>query len=125
MLQFIYTTKLNSQKNRRKFMDCLDSVYHRLSSLNLASNMSDYSNRWLGMERSYYRNKLCKRRSASARVYGQLARRLMQEAAARRIKGEASIARDFSNLASACITEVIYANNNQSAHTKDSKYAHQ
>ncbi len=91
-------------------MDCLDSVYQNLSNLNLADSMSDYSNRWLGMERSYYRNKLCKSRSASAKVYGRLARRLMQEAAERRLKGEIKQANNFSNLASACITAVIYAN---------------
>jgi hypothetical protein len=94
-------------------MDCIDNVYQRLSKLNLAHSMSYYSNHWLGMEKSYYRNKLCKRRSASARVYGRLAKRLMQEAAARRMMGQKTQAKEISELASACINAILLANDNE------------
>ena len=42
-------------------MDYIDTIYGQLSSLNLAASKTEYSRRWLGMEGSYYRNKLSKR----------------------------------------------------------------
>ena len=88
-------------------MDYIDTIYGQLSSLNLAASKTDYSRRWLGMEGSYYRNKLSKRRSASARVYGQLACKLMESASELRMLGDNKAAREMSEIASSCLSEIM------------------
>ncbi|NDB69328.1 MAG: hypothetical protein EB015_15245 [Methylocystaceae bacterium] len=93
-------------------MAVIDLAFEKLKSLKLAKTTNDYSERWLGMEISYYRCLTSKRRRASARVYGQLAKRLMDEAAARRINGQCQDAREIGDLASACINAIIYTNDN-------------
>lgn len=103
-------------------MDYIDAIYCQLSRLNLATNKTDYSKRWLGMEESYYRNKTSKRRAASARVYGQLACNLMETASELRMKGDNIAAREMSEIASTCLTEIMSAaraRNRQRKHTID------
>ena len=102
-------------------MDCMDIIYERLATLNLAANKTDYSKRWLGMEDSYYRNKTSKQRPASARVYGQLACKLMEEASTLRLSGDNQSARDMSEIASTCLAEII-ATSRDSISQRESRY---
>lgn len=105
-------------------MAVIDIAFEKLKQLNLARTTNEYSQNWLGMENSYYRCLHSKRRKASARVYGYLAKRLMDEAAAHRFLGKKNQAREMSELAGACINAIIYANDNDDLHTTQTHHAH-
>lgn len=93
-------------------MEIIDLTFDKLKSLNMIKTTNDFSENWLGMEISYYRCLTSKQRKASARVYGQLAKKLMDEAATRRILGQNKQAKEIGDLASACINAIIFANDN-------------
>ena len=105
-------------------MDYIDVIYSQLSRLNLAANKTDYSKRWLGMEESYYRNKTSKGRSASARVYGQLACNLMETASELRLKGDSKAAREMSEIAGTGLSEIVSAARVNNRHRESHHHAH-
>ena len=105
-------------------MALIDLAYDRLKNLELIRTKNDYSMSWLGMEDSYYRTLQSKKRHASAKVYGRLAKRLMDQAALHRIQGEQSKAIEMSCLASACINEIVYGNIKQQGVVTEKSDAH-
>ena len=104
-------------------MAVIDIAYHKLKGWDLAPTTNHYSTCWLGMEISYYRCLTSKRRRASARVYGQLAKRLMDEAAERRINGNNTVAKEMSELASACINEILFVGHEDKSNQGDDRHA--
>jgi hypothetical protein len=105
-------------------MAVIDLAFEKLKSLNLAKTTNEYSEHWLGMEISYYRCLTSKGRKASARVYGQLARKLMDEAANRRFNGQNKDAKEIGDLASACINAIIFSNDNNDTSAEPFSHAH-
>ena len=87
----------------------IDEIYDELSLLKLAGSKSEYSIKWLGMEQSYYRGLKCKRRHPSAKAYGRLAYKLLQEANLFRLIGQETKAKKINDIAAICMVEIISA----------------
>jgi hypothetical protein len=87
----------------------IDEIYHELSRLNLAGSKSEYSMKWLGMEKSYYRSLKCKGRQPSTKAYGRLAYKLFQEANLFKMIGQDTKAKKMHDIAARCMVEIITA----------------
>ena len=105
-------------------MAVIDVAYETLKNYHLIKTKNDYSLRWLGMDISYYSTLKSKNRHASAKVYGRLAKKLMDQASVHRMSGEEPKAIEMSCLASACINQIIFANDNHGEVLSDKLHAH-
>ena len=92
----------------------IEDLYKELKELGVVQSATEFSQNWLGKERSYYNVLLSKRRPPSADAISFCASRLRSEAQSRSCDG---MREDLSRLSTICI-EVLLSNAGQSLHTK-------
>ena len=92
----------------------IQDLYKELKELGVVQSATEFSQNWLGKERSYYHVLLSKRRSPSADAISFCASRLRSEAQSRSADGKED---QLNRLSSICI-EVLLSNAGHSLHTK-------
>jgi len=83
----------------------IDDLYVQLKEIGVVQNKSDFSERWLGKEKSYYRGLLSKQREPSVDALAFCATKLRASS----IYVAPSKKRLFGKLANQCLDEVLSA----------------
>lgn len=81
----------------------IDDLYGQLRELGIVENKSDFSERWLGKEKSYYRGLLSKQREPSVDALAFCASKLRASS----VYFGASKKRLMGRLANQCLDEVL------------------
>lgn len=90
----------------------IDFVFHELKRSGQVRGGSDFSERWLGMEASYFRGLRAKQRQASARALATCAHRLRKRSKLLTGSADEQIRQRgerFADLADRCIEEALLA----------------
>lgn len=90
----------------------IESIFEELKGIGAVTSSTDFSEEWLGMERSYFRGLRAKRRDPSAKALATCAARLKRHAVTLQSSSLPQVrewANGYNRLAEECVAELLSA----------------